>query len=450
MKEFNDVDVRILPKSRTIFQSFDPREDLINENSISYIEQQIVEDKFVIGNHLIVPNGADNNFPQNYRALLDSVYLGHGIKRTLINLLLSGGIGIYREIKEDTKIIKDWIIDAEITDWLDSFNFKSSYIVEAATDMIYIENCTTQFIINKGARIGLNPKVLELRHHDAEVVRLEKKDASGQINNIFIGEWNGMSLKQDEISIIPMFSKANPWAKKNPGFFAKMPTFGSAYYGRPVDIGATTMLKVLSLLPNYHKANLTERGFKWVVSVASKYYDAICAKNSWTIHDDKFKKWKNEFIASIDEFLIAPQGDKLQTRFLTEFAIDPISGKTIDHIQITKLEDDTKTLSEVGMQLSDTYTIGYVSANSLHPQLANVNLKNQSLSGSNLREAYEMHIKTSTPTMRELLLHPVNTAIKMNWPSKNLKIGFMDMAFQDFNKIQSTTKTDSNVIQQKQ
>ena len=127
-----------------------------------------------------------------------------------------------------------------------------------------------------------------------------------------------------------------------------------------------------------------------------------------------------------------------------------IESNGIDNIKITKLEDDTKELSETGISLYDTYTMGYISASSIHPQLANVHLKNHALSGSNLREAYEMHIKTAVPTMRMLLLHPVNTALKLNFPEKNMKLGFMDVAFEDFNEKNSTTKKTDNDIQQKQ
>ena len=140
----------------------------------------------------------------------------------------------------------------------------------------------------------------------------------------------------------------------------------------------------------------------------------------------------------IDDFLSAPEADRIQTRFMTEFEIQPMSANTVDMVKITKLEDDTKAISEAGIDLHDTFTMGVISAFSLHPQLSNIQQKNHALSGSNLREAYEMHIATSTPIMRELLLHAVNTAIKINFPSKNLRVGFQDVAFNDYNKIQTT------------
>ena len=94
------------------------------------------------------------------------------------------------------------------------------------------------------------------------------------------------------------------------------------------------------------------------------------------------------------------------------------------------------------MDLHDTYTIGYVSASSLNTSLANVHLKNHSLSGGNLRESYEMHIKTATPTMRQLLLHPVNTALKINFPNKNLKLSFMNVAFENYDTKNTTKATE--------
>jgi len=204
------------------------------------------------------------------------------------------------------------------------------------------------------------------------------------------------------------------------------------------------MLKVLSLLPNFHRANLTERGFKWIVSVSADFYKQIREDNRWDENSEEFGNWKKDFQRKMDEFLLAPDADKVQTRFLTTFKTEAHTLKTVDNVMFTKLPDDTKELSETGVNLHDTYTMGFISSKSIHPQLANVNLKNQSLSGSNLREAYEMHIKTATPTMRMLLLQPVNTALKLNFPDKNLKIGFQDLAFENFNNKNSTLKNTKN------
>lgn len=454
-----EADVAILPKSRALVYAADPREELATTsttNSQLYLEQDNYVTFMNYGEYKIEPNGLDNNFPRNFKSLLDTVYIGHGIKRTLINLLISGGVGVYKEIKEGMKIIRDWQLDNEIADWLESFDFHTNYIPELATDMIYVENAFTQFILNKGARVKLAPKIVSLKALSADMARIEAEDESGNRNHVFMSDWMNNNLTSTDIQTFPMFDRANPFKNPNSVMFMKMPTFGSTAYGRPVDIGATSMLKVLSLLPNFHQSNLTEKGFKWIVSISQSYYKSIQNKYGWGENAPEFVTWKKNFQASIDTFLSAPEGDKVQTRFMTEFVLDPLTRTEVDAVKITKLDDDTRELSEVGMSLHDTYTIGYVSANSIHPQLANINLKNHALSGSNLREAYEMHIKTSTPLMRSLLLHPANTALKINFPSKGLKIGFMDLAFEEFNKVKSTddkelkdtkTKTQNNAIQ---
>jgi len=444
--EISEIDVRILPKSKAIMAT-DPYRDALpsTETTLAYLEANWTGQYLMFGDYRVEPNGIDNNFPLNYKALLDSVYIAHGVKRTLVNLLLSGGIGLYREVKEEKKIIRDWQLDADVQDWLDSFEFETHYLPEAATDLVYVENVVSLLNRNKGYRIGQQGKIASLKHLNIEHVRLEFPDEKGVRNNIYVSEWYLKNLTAEKITQIPMFRIDKPFANPTSAMFLKMPTFGSTSYGRPPDIGATQLLKVLSLLPNFHNANLTERGFKWIVSVAQDYYKSIRDKKGWSEDSNEFKQWKIDFQTKIDEFLTATDADKIQTRFMTEFAIDKHTMKPVDTIRIEKLGDDTKELSEVGMSLHDTYTIGYVSANSINPTLANVHLKNHALSGSNLRESYEIHIKTVTPMLRQILLHPVNTAIKLNFPAKNLKIGFMDVAFEDYNQKQTTNqaKTDN-------
>jgi len=452
MRDFSDIkeaDVAVLPRSNTLFygsDSSDPRNKTVEfAENLEYMEASQVENFIHIGDYKIEPNGLDNNFPMNFKKLLDRVYLSHGLKRTMINLLLSGGVGLYKPVKEGYRIIKDWQLDNQITDWLESFDFFGSYITEAATDMIYLENTWTMFSLNKGARVG-NPKIAKLECLPVEKMRLEYPNAKGVRKNAFYSDWNFNQMDLSLISKIPIFDRNRPFARKNSVMFTKMPTFGSTSYGRPPEIGAIQMLKVLAILPNFHKANLTEKGFKWIVSVSSDYYKMIRERNKWQPTDKKFIEWKERYKDKIDEFLSAPDGDKIQTRFMTEFATDRNTLKTVDTVKLTKLDDDTESISKVGMDLHDTFSAGVASAVSLNPQLANMHLKNHALSGSNLREAFDMHIAVATPTMRNLLLNAANVALKINYPKSGLKLGFMDTAFEDYNPIKTTKKVENNDI----
>ncbi len=450
MKIFDNInenaDVAILPRSSSAMYTTDTSVSEVTTQNLKYLENNYTNNGLVFGDYRIEPNGLDNNFPMNFKQLLDNVYIGHGVNRALINLLLSGGVGIYKEVKEGKEIVKDWQLDKQISDWLDGFDFHNVYLPEIATDMIYIENAWTALQRNKGARLG-KPFIAGLKAMGAENMRLEYPNEKGIRTKAFYSDWLYSNLHTTDIKAYNLFDKRYPYKSAVSIMFEKMPTFGSQGYGRPPDISAVSMLKVLSLLPNFHRANLTERGFKWIVSVSADFYQNIRETNNWEKDSEGYIKWKEDFQKQIDEFLLAPDADKVQTRFLTTFVTTPHTLNTVDNVKITKLEDDTKELSEVGIDLHDTYTMGYVSAKSIHPQLANVNLKNQSLSGSNLREAYEMHIRTAVPTMRNILLNPVNTALKLNFPDKNMKLGFMDVAFTDFAEKNSVTKKTENVIQ---
>jgi len=445
------ADTAILPKSNAFLYSYNPRELIENDSAgnLKYLEQNRKENYLLFGDHQVLPNGLDNLFPQNFKKLLDKVYIGHGVKRTLINLLLSGGVGLYKEVKEGDRIIRDWQLDEEITDWLESFNFFTEYLTEAATDMVYVENNFPLIYLNKGARIGRSPKIAKIELFQSEDMRIDYTGTSRH-NQVFYGDWYYSGLTYSDIKPFPMFDRANPFKNPVSAMFLKMATFASTGYGRPPDIGAVQMLEVLALLPNFHRANLTEKGFKWIISVSQDLYDAVCKENNWARTSKEFADWKGKFTQKIDDFLTAPDGDKVQTRFLTEFAVDKHTMKPIDAVQITKLADDTKLLSEVGLSLHDTYTLGYVSASSINPQLANVHLKNHALSGSNMKEAYDMHIQTYTPILRNLILHPINTALRINFPDKKLKAGFMDIAFDDTSKKPAVKQETKPVADNKQ
>jgi len=426
MRDINNSDVAILPRSSAIIMS-DPRQELNNSNSYDYVEKHRRNDYLQFNEKKILPNGSDNNFPLNYKQLLDSVYIGHGVKRSLINLMMGAGIGLYSNLKEGNRIIRDWQIDNEIDDFLKSFDFEEKYIPEAVTDMIYVENNYTLFLRNRGARIGKEPKIASIKLLPAEKMRIEYPNSFGNFEKCFMSEWDFNQLSYNDIDTFNSFDKKKPFRYRTSVLFSKMPTFGSSGYGRPADIGAAMWLKVLALLPSFHKANLTERGFKFIVSVSRNYYEKKAEILGLDVDSHDFAKWKETFQQAIDDFLSAPEGSKIQTRFMTEHLFDRHTRQIIESVKITKLEDDTKQLSEVGMSLHDTATVAFVSASSIHPQLANIHLKNHALSGSNLVEAYNLHIKTATPVMRNIILNPINIALKANFPKKNLNVGFMDI-----------------------
>ena len=105
------ADVAILPRSGSVLYTTLDTESDVNNMNLQYLEQNYHNNFLVFDKYRIEPNGLDNNFPTNFKNLLNSVYIGHGVKRTLINLLISGGVGIYKEVKEEKKIIRDWQID---------------------------------------------------------------------------------------------------------------------------------------------------------------------------------------------------------------------------------------------------------------------------------------------------------------------------------------------------
>ena len=450
MRNDIDSDVAVLPKSNSIFYTAgDPREAQTSDQQftdLKYLEDTRRDRYLLFGEDRILPNGFDNNFPTNYKALLDQVYIGHGVKRSLINLLLSGGVSIYKEIKEGNAVIKDWQLLSqfpEVEDWLEAMNFFTDYLPEAATDMIYVENTATIFSRNRGARLGISPKIAALKLIGSEEARLDYAEFNQPHRYMYQSDWTYNTLRLENMIKYPMWDRSAPFAAPHAAVFIKMPTFASFGYGRPTDIGATEMLKLLAILPQFHRANLTEKPLRWIIKVNSSLYEKVCTANKWAITSKEFKEWKQKWQASIDSFLYAAKGDKVQTRLFTEFVRPLNANAPEDTISIEKLDDDTKELSETGLDLWDTATVGFVSANTVHPQLANINLKNHALSGSNLVEAYNMHILTATPTMRNLLLSPANTALKVNWPSLGLKLGFMD-------SFLTNKHTESNATQQNQ
>lgn len=431
----------ILPDSGIIHQvvgasrsGFDPSK----QNTI-YTEQLKYDEKWQVGDFEIIPNGPDNLFPYNFKELLDKNNIFHSILREKIDLLLAGGIMLYTEKIENNKVVKIPVLDNEISDWLDSWDFEN-WLLEQTTDFIYLENNASLMVNNKARRIpGYENKrrISEIRYLPIEDIRMGPYDANGRIKNYFQANWNN----PQQILAHPAYNRTDPFATGTSVFFVKMPTFGSKYYGRPPFIGITEYLKLKELIINWSIDNLKHTSFKWHVQSPFSYWQNVQASNGWD--EKQLQAYEDKVLAGIDRFLASETGQNASKRFHSKFGIDPDTGKPTGWL-LTALEDNTEKNSKAYLDASGKIDESIIASAHIDPSLANIQITGKLSSGLDKLIAFNIHQVVSTPTPRKLILQPVQTAININWPGKRLKIGFNEM------QLEYAQKAISNVSQKQE
>lgn len=451
-----DGSVAILPESGVMVTGLsNPRENPKNDFNTPppYVESNWHDDYLQLGDFKVAPDGPDNLFPYRFKQLIDQNNILHPILRQKIDLLLTGGWYLYREVinKEKKKIEREPVIDREVSDWLESWDF-DNWLLEQTTDFIYLERNGSLMIPNRARRLaGYEDKrrIAEIRYLPAEDLRMEPYGLNGKVNHYYMANWflpfwndhaDPSVLYPQQITQYPAFEKKYPFKNKASVFFVKMPTFCSKYYGRPPFIGIADYLKLKELIINWSIDNLKHTAFKWHIESPFDYWEKIKNSNGWD--NQELEKYEGDVLGKIDKFLANESGETAAKRFHSKFAIDE-RGEKIGW-KLTALEDNTEKNSKAFLDAQQQIDESIIAATHLDPALANIQIQGKLSSGLDKLIAYNVHQLTSTPIPRQQILSPVNTAIRINWPGKDLKIGIQPSQLEYQQKALTNTKEDND------
>ena len=430
----------ILPESGSIVQRVGATSrggSSTTETKVTYTEDNKFDEVIEVGKFKITPNGPDNLFPYHFKELLDKNNIFHSILREKIDLILTGGTYLYTEALEGKEIIKVPVLDKEITNWLESWDF-DNFLLEQVTNFIYIENTATLFVSNKARRLPgyeNKRKIAELRAMPIEEIRMGVYNAQNKITDYFQANW----YHPETILKYNAYNRLDPFRYPASMFFVKMPSFGSKYYGRPPFIGITDYLNLKELIINWSIDNLKNTSFKWHIQSPFSYWDKIQEANGWD--NTQLEKYEKDVLVQIDKFLASEKAENASKRFHTKFGIDNVTGKETGW-KLIALEDNTEKNSKAYLDASSNIDESIIASAHLDPSLSNIQISGKLSSGLDKLIAFNIHQLVSTPTPRRLILSPVNEAIRINWPNKDIKIGFHDTQLEYAQKAVTNTNEE--------
>jgi hypothetical protein len=454
-----DNHVAILPNSRATYALVaetsleNPRDRVINPTSTVtiYTDENSWGDYMQFGQYKISPNGPDNLFPYHFKRLIDTNDKLNSMLRTKIDLMMAGGYYLYEDVKQQRTILKDEILDPEIEDWLNSWDFYN-YLLEQITDFIYIENNASLMVCNKARRFSSlkdQARIAKIQYLPAEDIRMEHRDPlfNPATKHYFRANW----LTPTDILRYPAYDPAQPFRFNASVYFVKMPTFGSKYYGRPPFIGIVSYLELKALILNWQKDNLRNTQFKWHVESSFDYWEAVAREKGWDINGQEIKKYEEELLDQIDAFLRSETAENAQKRFHSKFGLSQFGREEkVSGWKITALEDNTLKNSEAYLKAGEQIDQSIIASVHLDPSLSNIQIQGKLSSGLDKLIAFNIHQITATPIPRRLILSPVNEAIRVNFWKEGYrpKLGFkeLQLSYQEkgAGKVEDTQTKEDN------
>lgn len=419
-----------LPNAGTYTVSLSTGEDIWNTRFTNFSNDWESDPIYVMGKK-IVPYGANNDLPTIIRDVMDDNNLAPGILESKIGLLYGDGPQLYNTRYENGEIHKEYVHDAEIDNWLKTWNFKR-FLEMALVEFSHMKGFFAKIYRNKGGRFqGMGfIKSLEVEPIDSArlgwpegpIKRLEA------VRRIYTGDFANNCL-QTGITTYPVFDVNDPYKYPVSMYYYNIYSFARSFYSVPSFFGTLKWLQRSSEIPEIIK-HLTENGIAAAFHIRSPkgYWDAklqrlheVYPDKPEAFIEKKLEELKDELFASITKALAGKQnaGKFIETvdfydspgGELCKWSIEPIDQKIRDFIEAQ---------IKVGEKADSAATSGM----NLHPSLSNIIVGGKMNSGSELLYAIKRHVAFETAMPEQTIFQPINDVIAANWPNKKVKLGF--------------------------
>lgn len=197
----------------------------------------------------VVPWGPDNNMPNAIRNLLEKNNLGPGILDRKTGLLYGQGPLLYRLNIVDNERVQEWLVDDEIQEWLDSWDYRK-YIRDVLVEYTHMNGQFTKYYMGKGVRIG-RPWVNRLEClHSGECRLVWPENDSRRLEDVtayLTGDFD--SYRSRSFLKYPAFDKWQPSKYETAIKYHCMRSFGRNMYAISCFYGSVPWLENANNLP---------------------------------------------------------------------------------------------------------------------------------------------------------------------------------------------------------
>jgi hypothetical protein len=381
------------------------------EKLFKMVEKEDDTQSITVGGVKVSNWGTDNLFPNSLRAVFDN-NLAPGLLDFKTDMLYGAGYTLVNErTEQEEEFAAEW-------EWLKSWDV-FTFIVQQITDFVTCENVFGQ------ARRSLSGKmVADILHVNAQECRLEIMK-NGVSPRVLVGDYTDLGGKFAAYPRWDIFGDLLNGAMKDKVamYHLKKPTFGFRYYNYPVFIGAmNTWVPVANLIPAMHLNTLRNMLMAvYHVQIPLESLERMAKQKNWK--EEQLNKFVEAKLDELDEML---GGASNAGKTFYSFSIADEHGKPQEW-KITLIESKLKEQSESYLKLFNDSNQALTSAFQVQPSLASIQLGDKLSSGSEVLNAYNLHVESRTPIARRLIATPINAALRINFPGTAAQLAFKNI-----------------------
>jgi len=361
----------------------------------------------------IVPWGENNDLPVIWREKFEASTSALPFAASLVKIYFGSGLGYYQEIRTKDGVEKDFSAIPDVDAFLRVNNIEQ-LLLERLMDYKILGNCFLEYTINKAYN-----KIVGIYHLEAEFSRFSKVE-NNKIKEIhYKSDWTSSEQAEKITYITKRDFRTLDIAKLKLKKFAMhscFPSPGRSLYAMPPHAGLMKTdgwLDYANSVPGImNSINKNASDLKWHIKIPYSYWPSI-HENWTTLSIDEQNKIIDEKLDEMNKWLSG--GKNAGKSFISHFATDPITGKSLAGWEITSLESkDAKDKFLTSIQEADAQTARSIGVD---VSLANIQAsggKMGSGSGSDKRTAF-----TNTQLMSYadalIILEPL---INVKWINK--------------------------------
>jgi len=390
-----------------------------------------------IGDYLVHPFGINDDLPDVIKQTVQTNYIAPGILKKKTQLIWGMGPILYKEKLVDTKdgnkrirVIQE---DAQIDAWLESWDYQD-YLLKACTDYQHIEGVFTRYELNKGGRVG-SPFIAKLVHQYCDRTRLAtaKTNKSRKATHALTSDWPFKNLNSavSDYSVYPLFNFQDPFAYPNAILYSNMYSFCTDYYTVPDLYGSLEWLNRSTAVPLIFKA-LSKNSINLKYHIVSpqafwdkkqKEIEANCTKTGQIYNPTMLLAYQKQFLEKISVVLSGDENTGKYLHTTKSFVVE--ANNLIEHgWEIKVIDQNIKDFVAAQISISERADHALSAGLNLHSALGNVSESGKSDSGSEQIYALKTFLQTGIDIPEMIIMKAINYALKVNFPSKGLKLGF--------------------------
>ena len=381
------------------------------------------------GKATVMQWGKNNDLPQRREMLLSDNNIVPALLKTKRNIIAGSGLYAYRIRYEQNatggmkKVVEEVDMPQQAVDFFEVVSF-DEYMNNAAGELEKHALVLAEMIRNGAGQI------IGLKAHKTKYCRAEEQDQYGNINAWWwsghwtVNERNIDSLRQRRMERIPVYNGEEAPGKRQTKFVLQLSDdllCNDGYYPVPTYWGSWEWIELANRIPQFHRANLSNGyNMRWHIEIPSDYFLDYEAYHGAMTEDEKAqvlntaKQREQAFMDDVNTFL-ADLENAGRTIF-TKYELDKALGKDYPGIKITALSYDMK--DEALLKLFERSNTANISAQGIHPTLANIETQGKLSSGTEIRNAYLMWLIINTHQQRGMLMRPIELIKKINgWPA---------------------------------